>query len=398
MNGTNPDGTRPDAQTRAHSALQGRRMTRVGERNDISVNRAAGQEYLYRPRELLVVAEDLPLVRAEIERTKPERREPIDELRVVRFRLGPNVDIPALVTRLRATQGRVPRVGPNHVFAGEPAYHGGPAGWPVPSRTSVTFAAGAGARTKVAVLDTGISKGLHKWLDTRCQATPADAEELNVLPADGWLDDQAGHGTFVAGLVLQRAPSTTVDIAKVLDSDGYGDEVGIAQAIVRFAKDDVLNLSLGGYSHGNVPPLGLLEALRRVAPDSVVVAAAGNNSSSRLMWPAALKRVIAVGALDKGGKQRARFSNYGWWVDCCARGVGVLSPFVAFAEAGGGGGSHPPQSFNGWATWSGTSFAAPKVAGEIAALKAKAGSAHAAAQQLLAGPRWLPDLGTILDL
>ena len=160
----------------------------------------------------------------------------------------------------------MPRVGPNHVLAGEPIYQGGPAGTAVASRTGVEFKAGAGDRTRVAVLDTGFSKGIHKWLDARCGATPADAEELNVQPADGWLDDEAGHGTFIAGVVLQRAPSARVDIAKVLDSEGYGDELGVARAIVRSAKADVVNLSLGGYSHGDAPPLSLVQALRHVSP------------------------------------------------------------------------------------------------------------------------------------
>jgi subtilisin family serine protease len=385
---------------RSQTTLQGRRMGRMAERKDIAVNRSTGQEYLYRPQELLVAAEDLPLVKDEIARAKPERREPIEHLGIVRFVLPPSIDIPALVTRLRAAQGRVPRVGPNHVLAGEPYYQGGPAGLPKASRTTVEFRAGAGARTRVAVLDTGIAHGLHKWLDSRCGGAAADAEELNVLPADGWLDDEAGHGTFIAGVVLQRAPSATVDVAKVLDSEGYGDEIGVARAIVRFAKDDVINLSLGGYSHGDEPPLGLVQAVRRVNPDSAVVAAAGNNSSTRLMWPAALTRVIAVGALDRAAKARAPFSNHGWWVDSSAPGVDVLSSFVEFQEAGPAQPGRTPQTFKRWATWSGTSFAAPKVAGEIAALKttARLPSARAAAQQLLATPSWLPDLGVLLKL
>jgi subtilisin family serine protease len=295
---------------------------------------------------------------------------------------------------------RVPRVGPNHVLAGEPIYQGGPAGTALASPAGIEFKAGAGDRTRVAVLDTGVSKGIHKWLDARCGSTPADAEELNVQPPDGWIDDEAGHGTFIAGVVLQRAPSARIDIAKVLDSEGYGDELGVARAIVRSAKADVVNLSLGGYSHGDAPPLSLVQALRHVKPDSVVVAAAGNNSSDRLMWPAAMKRVIAVGALDKTGKQRAPFSNYGWWVDCCAPAVDVLSSFVAFAETGPPAAGRTPQSFEGWATWSGTSFAAPKVAGEIVALKTSKNlpTARAAADQLLSGTKWLPDLGVVLSL
>jgi subtilisin family serine protease len=386
--------------SRRHRALLGRRMIRAGERKDIAVSRSAGQEYLYRPQELLVAADDLPLVREEIAKQQPERQEQLKQLRLVRFVFPPTVDIPGLVSRLRTTQGgRVPRVGPNHVLTGEPLYQGGPADSPKASRSSVEFAAGAGARTRVAVIDTGITHGLHKWLDTRCGGTATDAEELDVLPGDGWLDDEAGHGTFIAGVVLQRAPSANVDIAKVLDSEGYGDEVGVARAIIRFAKDDVLNLSLGGYSHDNVPPVALVEAVRHVGPNSVVVAAAGNNSSPRPMWPAALKRVIAVGALDRAGKLPASFSNRGWWVDCCTPAVDVLSSFLEFSESGGDAG-RTPQAFKGWATWSGTSFAAPKVAGEIVAVKTRDGlpSAAAAAQKLLAGPKWLPDLGVVLAL
>jgi subtilisin family serine protease len=402
MNGDRGAAGRPGQSGRSQSGLQGRRLSRLGDRTDIAVNRSSGQEYLYRPRELLVASEDLALVRDEIARSKPERREPLDRLGIVRFTMPTGIDIPALVTRLRAAQtARVPRVGPNHVLVGEPFYQGGPAGTALASRSGVEFKPGAGARTKVAVLDTGISKGIHKWLDTRCTATAGDAEELNVQPADGWIDDEAGHGTFIAGVVLQRAPSTSVSVAKVLDSEGYGDEVGVARAIVRFAKNDVLNLSLGGYSHGDVPPLSLVAALRRVSRDSVVVAAAGNNSSDRLMWPAAMKRVIAVGALDRSGKKRAPFSNYGWWVDCCTPAVDVLSSFVAFDESAAPAmAGRTPQAFDGWATWSGTSFAAPKVAGEIVALKAakKLATARAAADQLLAGTEWLPDLGVVLKL
>jgi len=386
---------------RRHQALLGRRMIRAGERKDIAVSRSVGQEYLYRPQQILVAADDLPLVREEIAKQQPERQEQLNQLRLVRFVFPPNVDIPGLVSRLRTTQGgRVPRVGPNHVLAGEPAYQGGPADTPKPSRSSVAFAAGAGARMRVAVLDTGITHGVHKWLDTRCGGAATEAEELDVLPGDGWLDDEAGHGTFIAGVVLQRAPSASIDIAKVLDSEGYGDEVGVAQAIVHFAKDDVLNLSLGGYSHGDVPPVGLVEAVRHVGPNSVIVAAAGNNSSARSMWPAALKRVIAVGALDRAGKLPAEFSNRGWWVDCCTPAVDVLSSFVAFSESGSGDPGRTAQTFKGWATWSGTSFAAPKVAGEIVASKTRdrLPSAAAAAQKLLAGPKWLPDYGVVLAL
>ena len=62
---------------------------------------------------------------------------------------------------------------------------------------------------------------------------------------------------------------------------------------------------------------------------------------------------MAVGGLDVTG--RAAFSNFGPWVDACAPAVDVVSTF--FTDFPG---------YNGWAAWSGTSFAAPKVAGVIA--------------------------------
>jgi subtilisin family serine protease len=384
-------------------ALQAHRLTRSNDRADVAVHDSSRDGYLYRPGEMLVATADTRLVSTEVARWKPQRRMELKDLGVVRYTFPPGVDIPALVSRLRTPlEGRTPRVGPNHVFTGEPAYQGGPAGFARTTRAKVTFAPGSGARVRVAVLDTGFLPGIHPFLDARCEGAPTDLEALNVQPTDGFLDSEAGHGTFIAGIVLQSAPTVKIDITKVLDSEGYGDEVGIAQAIAELAKatakTDVLNLSLGAYTHGDLPPVALEEALRRMAPGSVVVAAAGNNGSDRLMWPAALKRVIAVAALDKTGKQRAAFSNYGWWVDACTPAVDVLSTFVEFAETGGPEANHPPQSFQGFATWSGTSFAAPKVAGMIASTKTAKGfkTAREAADDLLATAPRLADLGAVL--
>jgi subtilisin family serine protease len=76
-------------------------------------------------------------------------------------------------------------------------------------------------------------------------------------------------------------------------------------------------------------------------------------------WPAALKQVWSVAAVDDDG-QRACFSNFGHWVDCAARGVDIMSSFPIWPGTGPG----PFES--GWAMWSGTSFAAPRLAGLIA--------------------------------
>ena len=64
----------------------------------------------------------------------------------------------------------------------------------------------------------------------------------------------------------------------------------------------------------------------------------------------------------------APWSNLGWWVDVCAGGVDVLGPLCSFDENDRHDRDDEAQTFTGWATWSGTSFAAPKVTGRIAQL------------------------------
>jgi subtilisin family serine protease len=284
------------------------------------------------------------------------------------------------------------RVAPNHVLGGEPEYMGGPAiaARRSPTKSSVSGRLGKGVH--VAVLDTGYTRGVHPYMDEHI--TSSGTPELDSQPHDGQIDYEAGHATFVAGMILRRAPRAEIDAVEVLGPAGYGTEHDIAQAIVAHGGANIINLSLGGYTEGDQPPLALDEALRKVRPGTAVVAAAGNNSSQRLMWPAAFKRVIAVGALVKSGTQRAEFSNYGWWVDACAPADEIVGPFPRFPDAG--------DQFDGWAIWSGTSFAAPKVAGEIAARLStrRYATAREAAASLVDDPTrsFLPGLGTQLLL
>jgi subtilisin family serine protease len=128
----------------------------------------------------------------------------------------------------------------------------------------------------------------------------------------------------------------------------------------------------------------------------LVVAAAGNNATSRPMLPAWLTPyrggallsnalaapVVSVGALNPDGTV-ALFSNSGDWVSCFCPGAALVStlPIVdAGAEPGisvgefGKKESAPavrrttidPDNFTGFGTWSGTSFAAPVMAGAAA--------------------------------
>jgi subtilisin family serine protease len=183
------------------------------------------------------------------------------------------------------------------------------------------------------------------------------------------LDTQAGHGTFISGIIRRLCPDARVHIDGVLSSFGDGDDISVADGVERAQKRikastldgrpgrlDLIVMSLGCYTESDAPP-PLAQMLQRIVPDVPIVASAGNCNSCRPSYPAFMNDVIAVGALDVTG--RAWFSNFGGWVDACAPGVDVVSTFF-LDEADST--FDFERSFTGWATWSGTSFAAPKVA------------------------------------
>jgi subtilisin family serine protease len=247
----------------------------------------------------------------------------------------------------------------------------------------------------VGVIDTGLvldSAGRpHPWFGDHVSYQVEEADQLAVgmgdLTRPGYLTDADGHGTFITGLILREAPTARVTMAGVLDKEssptelpmGARDDLRVAKALQWLAHDpqiQVINLSFAGGEFINRETAGNLEkALEQLDHDRiVVVAAAGKDSSEDGVWPAAFDGVLAVGALDQrrlippgAMPPRAAFSNHAPWVKAYASGVQVLGPFVDFKEIGGDAhGVRPPQHFQGWARWSGTSFAAATVSGRIA--------------------------------
>jgi subtilisin family serine protease len=112
---------------------------------------------------------------------------------------------------------------------------------------------------------------------------------------------------------------------------------------------------------------------------------------------------VAVGALDSAG--RAWFSNYGGWVDACAPGVDVRSIFYGtdaepLREPLGDLQDELFNEFKGWATWSGTSFTAPKVAAVIAGEALQLGMTAPEAWKRLSHYQHFryPDLGVVFNL
>jgi hypothetical protein len=300
----------------------------------------------------------------------------------------PTIDVTALAASLQdgALDLTQEQVTPNLVFNGQPLYHGGPGGNPFPAAALPAATSGRGTGVRVAVLDSG---DVQTPADTRTYVLTPDRlpggidgtyYPLLAPQGDRVLDRQAGHGVFVAGVVQQVAPGAQVVHTPVLDSDGVTDLATLVQAIDELNGIDIVNLSLGGYTPDNRPPVALQEALARLRqrnPDVVVVAAAGGDGSARPFWPAALPEVIAVAGLRRDGSPLN--GAVPDWVDVCALGQDISSTFLTgqgsmvLDEAGARSLSGQTASqdrrgatFNGYATWSGSSFAAPQVSGAIA--------------------------------
>ena len=195
---------------------------------------------------------------------------------------GGDRDVLRATERLR--EAGVPAA-PNHVlvgigavtYAGAPRVQGGPGArvrpaGPVPDAPELGRGDGDGDGdgdgVGIAVLDTGLRSD-NPWLAAHLPIDPSsdDWEEVDV-EGDRILDAEAGHGTFIAGLVLQIAPGARVSVVRVLDSHGLGDDATVAAGLERLGEDvGIVNLSLGGYTVDDAPP-PVLAAQYRGAPRS----------------------------------------------------------------------------------------------------------------------------------
>ncbi len=224
-----------------------------------------------------------------------------------------------------------------------------------------------GRGATVAVVDTGVACENHGDF-SRIQ----DLAGTRCLP--GWnfvnrtahANDDQGHGTHVAGTIAQTTNNgygtagvafcATILPVKVLDARGSGSLANVAEGI-RWSADhgaDVINLSLGGDGRSRVLEQAVDYAFRR---GSTVVCAAGNNGRA-VGSPANAPRALAVSAIDSGD-QIAFFSSRGPQIAIAAPGVDILQQTICDR------GRNRCEQF---AAWSGTSMAAPHVAGAAALL------------------------------
>lgn len=268
-------------------------------------------------------------------------------------------------------------------------------------------------RPQILVLDTGLrtdGKGtqvehpaltcvkLHTpWIVNPEPGAVDDEDEIDD-DGSGTLDFEAGHGTFIAGIVQQICPDAEVHVGGVLSSFGDGDVATVVEtfehALERVgAPFDLVVLSLGCYLNSDEGAL-FEAALRRLIGPGLGVAAAGNQATSRKYFPAACPDIVGVGGLGQADK--AWFTNFGGWVDACAPAIDVVSTF--FVKRDRRPLDEPP--FTGWARWSGTSFAAPKVAAVIAQEMYLTGhDARTVWRRLSDYRRYrFPDLGTVFNV
>jgi hypothetical protein len=269
--------------------------------------------------------------------------------------------------------------------ATEPEVPGEPAPGPYPPLA----APGTGQEgIRLGISDTGLweqSSAAHPWL-TGVQGT-LDPPGPTLASGQPRIPYESGHGTMVAGVARGVAPGADVYVGRHFPYSGGALEYQLAsdlEALIEEQHPHLINLSAGGYTRGDAPPLSFTEfGLRH--PDVTLVAAAGNDSTDRPFWPAAFPWAIAVGALGADLQSLAWFSNYstidsshGNWVDVYALGEGLVNAFASGVYTY----SEPPkkpatQVFDGMARWSGTSFSAPMVAGLIVAEMARSQSSAA---------------------
>jgi thermitase len=222
----------------------------------------------------------------------------------------------------------------------------------------------------IGIVDTGID-GSHEDLQGKAVAC---ATERDGKLLDGSCADDNDHGTHVAGTAAAIA-NNRVGIAGVAfnsplivckalgGSDGAGATADVASCIAwahqRGAK--VISLSVGGPAS-----ITLRNAVRSAwaggkRSGSVLVAAAGNDGTDAVDYPAGYPEAVSVAATDGAGGH-ADFSNSNGDVEIAAPGVDVLS-----AKRGGG-----------YVRFSGTSMATPHVAGAAALIWGSVRSATAA--------------------
>jgi Subtilase family len=189
------------------------------------------------------------------------------------------------------------------------------------------------------------------------QSSAAILDQSSAAILDGGPYSAFGHGTMTAGVVHLIAPKAKILPCKAFTSNGTGYLSNIVACLywVTQNKANVVNMSFDV----STPSAALSKAISYANKNGVVLfAAAGNESTSSPVYPAALTADVMGVASTTDWDSRSNFSNYGnndVWI--AAPGENVITTYPG----------------NTYASASGTSFSSPMGAGSAALmLSAKA--------------------------
>lgn len=238
--------------------------------------------------------------------------------------------------------------------------------------TGYAYATTKGSGVKVAIIDTGIDTKHPEFSSRISPLSYNSCSKTNDL-AD--IQDKNGHGTHVAGIigaadnnigVIGVAPEAEIVAIKAQCpnvTNGKFSDSDLISAIDYVAKQkiNVVNMSLGSEINSNLIDQAIADARSNGV---IIVAAAGNNKSSTLFYPASYDGVISVSALKYDSSDPASigqikpdlsYTNYGSRIDFSAPGTNIYSTYLN----------------GGYTSMNGTSMASPQIAGIVALILAQ---------------------------
>ena len=226
----------------------------------------------------------------------------------------------------------------------------------------------AGNGIKVAIIDSGIDLSHPAFTGALVAASDmwdfvdGDAVPQEVFSSTG-SNEGYGHGTAVAGIVVQIAPKAKLMPIRVLNSSGEGDTANVVAAIDFAVKHGakIINLSLGTDYDAS---LGAMIATANNA-GVIIVAASGNSNNENITYPGnqgkANDMLYGVGSSNLNDL-KSSFSTYGSTLEMTAIGEGISTPAPG----------------NKMGVWNGTSMAAPMVSAALALARGEFGTTNPA--------------------
>ncbi len=208
-----------------------------------------------------------------------------------------------------------------------------------------------GYDVKIAVIDSGVEIN-HDFLKGRVVDSGVD-----VINNSGTANDDRGHGTHVAGIIVSNTLSNvSVHAYKALNSSGSGTVSQISLAIDAAIEDevDIINLSMSMKGSSNA----LRSSVKKAYNAGIAVIVAAGNNRSDLTYssysPASFDECITVMSCSNT-RNILDTSNYGTPCDYAAPGENILSTYIN----------------NTFKLSTGTSMAAPFICAAAAYLLAK---------------------------